>query len=137
MAVDLTNGNGTLSVGVRILDCDHREQAEAIDELQLAVMRGEDRNRTSLLLQRLADFTLSHFALEEGMMAATKYSGLAAHHLHHQRMMECLNAIQLRHKRDGMTMNDQALGYLQELHSTHVQSDDLHYGLWLNQVDKP
>lgn len=134
--MDLANGNGTLSVGVKILDCDHREMFEAISELHATAVAGKDRNRTGLLLRNLAHFTLTHFALEEGLMAATKYPGLAQHRLNHKCLMEHLEALISLHDRDGLTLNPDSLGFLQEWLTAHIQNDDMHYGLWVNQVDK-
>ena len=135
--MDLTNRNGTLSVGVKILDCDHREMSEAISELHAAAVTGKDRSRTGLLLRKLAHFTLTHFALEEGMMGATRYPGMAMHRLNHLSLMGHLGTLISLHDRDGLTLNPNSLGFLHEWHTAHVQNDDLHYGLWLNQVDKP
>ena len=66
------------------------------------------------------------------MMVATRYPGLARHRLNHQRMIEQMKTLAARHKRDGLTLDHNSLGFLENLHTTHIQQDDLHYGLWLN-----
>ena len=134
--MDLTNGNGTLSVGVTVLDCDHREMSEAIGELHAAAVAGKDRNRIGVLLRNLAHFTLTHFALEERLMAATKYPGIAPHRLNHRCLMEHLEALISLHHRDGLTKNPDSLGFLHEWLDAHIQNDDMQYGLWVNQVGK-
>ena len=96
--------------------------------------RDVDPRRTSSLLSKLAEFTLTHFALEEGMMAATKFPGMALHRLHHQRLAEHAAALASRHKRGGLVLDSDSLSFLLELHANHVQQDDLHYGLWLNAI---
>jgi hemerythrin len=123
-------------VGVKILDCDHREMTEALYEIHATLTAGEDPRRTGSLLRKLADFSITHFALEEGMMQATKYPGLARHRLNHQRIVEQMRALASRHKRDSLTMDHTAASFLSELHTTHIQQDDLHYGLWLNAIGK-
>ena len=46
---------------------------DALFEIQRAALTtGEDPRRTGSLLRKLANFSLTHFALEEGMMVATK-----------------------------------------------------------------
>jgi hemerythrin len=126
-----------LSVGVKMLDCDHRMLFETIKELQTAVASDEDPRRTSSLLSRLTEFTLTHFALEEGMMAATKFPGMALHRLHHQRITAHVAALASRHKRDNLPLSNEMLSLISELHAGHVQQDDLHYGLWLSAIGKP
>jgi hemerythrin-like metal-binding protein len=120
-----------------MLDCDHRVLFETIKELQAAAMADADPRRTSSLLHKLADFTMTHFALEEGMMLSTKYPGMDLHRLHHQRLTEQVAALVSRHNRDGLALNCDALNLLSELHADHIQQDDLHYGLWLNAIGKP
>lgn len=127
---------GELSVGVRILDCDHREMSETIMEIQANDLAGRERSRSHSLLRKLARFTLVHFALEEGMMAAAKYPAMALHSLRHQRMIEQLQATVARYSRRGLILNGPSLGLLDAWHSGHVVRDDLDFGLWLNE-DRP
>jgi hemerythrin len=75
--------------------------------------------------------------LEEEMMLATKYPGMDLHRLHHQRLTEHVTTLVSRHNQGGLTLNNDLLGFLSELHADHVHQDDLHYGLWLNAIEKP
>jgi hemerythrin len=134
ITVDLRNKNDELSTGVRILDCDHREQSETITELRTTLSKGEDRSRTASLLRKLSRFTHSHFALEEGMMAATKYPGAALHRIHHQRLMARMDALVSRCNRGSLPLYDQAIRVLTGFHHAHIEGDDLSYGYWLNGV---
>jgi hemerythrin len=135
--LDLSTNNGELSVGVKMLDCDHRALFETLKEIHAVAVADTDPRRTASLLRKLADFTLTHFALEEEMMLATKYPGIAMHRLHHQRITEQVAALVSRHNQGGMTLDSDLLGLLSGLHADHVQQDDLHYGLWLNTIEKP
>jgi hemerythrin len=135
--MNLPTSNGELSVGVKMLDCDHRVLFETIKELQAAAGSDADPRRTNSLLFKLADFTLTHFALEEGMMLATKYPGMDLHRLHHQRLTEHVAVLASRHNRGSLALDSEALSLLSELHADHVHQDDLHYGLWLNAIGKP
>jgi hemerythrin-like metal-binding protein len=128
--------NGVLSIGVKMLDCDHRVLFETLNELQAAAVADADPCRTSSLLRKLTDFTLTHFALEEGMMLATKYPGMDLHRLHHQRITEQVALLASRHNRYNLAMDSNTMGLLSELHADHIQQDDLHYGLWLNAIGK-
>ena len=135
--MDSMTNKGEMSVGVKMLDCDHRTLFETIKELQTMTAGDVDPRRTGSLLSQLADFTLTHFALEEGMMAATKFSGMALHRLHHQRLAEHVAALASHYNRGGLGMGSHSLSFLSELHANHVRQDDLHYGLWLNAVERP
>ncbi len=134
--MELTTSNGELSMGVKMLDCDHKVLFETIKELQSAAGSDSDPRRTGSLLRKLADFTLTHFALEEGMMAATKYPGMDLHRLHHQRITEQVAVLASRHNQGDAALDSDSLSLLSQLHVDHVQQDDLHYGLWLNAIGK-
>jgi hemerythrin len=95
-------------------------------------MRDEDRRRTCELLRKLTDFTILHFALEEGMMASTKYPGMALHRLNHLRMIKQMKTLVSRFNRGSVLMNEQSLRFLNESHAAHIENDDLDYGFWLN-----
>jgi hemerythrin-like metal-binding protein len=135
--MNLSASNGELSVGVKMLDCDHRTLFETIKELQTMTVGDVDPRRTSSLLRKLVDFTLTHFALEEEMMAATQFSGMALHRIHHQRLAEHAAELASRYNRGGLGLDSNSLRFLLDLHANHIQQDDLHYGLWLNAVGKP
>jgi hemerythrin len=134
--MDLTASNPEMSVGVRILDFDHREMTEALYEIQRAVTADADPRRTGSLLRKLAEFSLTHFALEEGMMAATRFPGLARHRLEHHHIIGKMKTLVSRHQRSGLTLDHNSLRLVAELHAAHVEQDDLRYGLWLNATGK-
>jgi hemerythrin-like metal-binding protein len=85
-------------------------------------------------LRKLGHFTQLHFALEEGMMGATKYPETVVHRRTHQQLIRQLNALAARHTRGGLALSPESLSFLDAWHADHVQQDDLHYGLWLNQA---
>ena len=132
----LVAGSGEQSVGVRLLDCDHRILLETINEIQNAVVADEGRRRTGALLRRLAGFTLTHFELEEEMMAATRYPELARHRREHKRVMEQMRELVARHSRRAGPLDRESLSILSKLHAGHVQDCDLRYGNWLNETGK-
>jgi len=121
-----------LSVGVRLLDCDHRRLADAIHELFAAVDQQHDRVRIAKALRQLADFALTHFGLEEGMMAATAYPKIAPHRAHHQQLVEQLETLCDSYGKGALQLDRKSLAFLSKWHSEHLQKDDLDYGLWLN-----
>jgi len=122
-----------LSVGVRILDLDHREMEESIWDICTAVKVEQDRSLTGPLLRKLARFTLTHFALEEEMMRATLYPGMAVHRSNHQCLLGQLGKLIACHDKGGLVLKPNSLDFLSDWHTAHLQRDDRYYGLWLNQ----
>jgi hemerythrin len=122
-----------MSIGVKMLDCDHRQQFETIFELQDLIASGGGRGRIGSLLRRLERFTRAHFALEEEMMEATNYPGLKGHVFGHRQIAEHLQALVVFHDRGALHLVPGSLDFLTVGHMNHVEHDDLSYGLWLDR----
>jgi hemerythrin len=119
------------SVGVRALDEEHQELYEAINELYAAVLQGEERSSTGLLLRQVVNRTRAHFSSEEAMLAATSYPELAAHSLKHQFLLGEVEELAARFEQGGFTLNDESLNFLRYWFNAHIHNDDLCYGPWL------
>ena len=123
-------------IGIGIFDQQHREIVDEINEVQAAVEGGMEQSVTGPLLTRLAGDTMDHFKAEEAMMAAAKYPGLMLHGMKHQRLLEQLKAFLGRYNRDGSMMDRHSLNFLRDWATTHIQSEDMNFGLWLNEHGK-
>ncbi len=119
-------------IGVSILDCDHREMEEAFKELNAEIAAGSNRSQAGYLLRTLANFTILHFALEEGMMEATSYPMLNRHRTNHRHLMQRINSLVSSHDRDGRVQAGKTLGLLAWLSREHVEADDKYFGNWSN-----
>jgi len=130
----ITKGIRQPSVGVSILDCDHREMDEAFKELHAEITTRARQSQAGYLLRGLAKFTLIHFALEEGMMEVTKYPMINRHRTNHRHLMQQMNGLVSQHSKDGLTPDLQRLNALILLSHEHIEADDSYYGNWLNRA---
>jgi hemerythrin-like metal-binding protein len=73
----------TLSVGVDEFDREHRQLIGYINDLREAALEGRRTDALRQTLRRLVDYTCTHFAHEEELLAAHAYPGLAAHKREH------------------------------------------------------
>ena len=89
------------------------------------------------LIANLGQITFSHFALEEGMMAATHYPGLFLHRLEHQWLYEQTKALEARCRRARIKADDTPVIFLDHVHIDHMRLGDLKFGLWLNGTALP
>ena len=124
-------------VGVPMFDRDHRAISELLLEVNFYASRDKRPALQAHLLKELARVTLSHFALEEEIMTATRYPGAAAHRLRHLAMMEQIDKIVAHWGTPNMALVKHPLGLLWEAHTAHVENDDLVYGEWLNGLREP
>ncbi len=132
----LFNSSDAASIGIGVFDREHSEIVTTLLALEAAVEAGNDRSDTGSLLGKLADQAKAHFQSEEAMMTASKYPGLLLHALKHQHLIDQLTAFQARYSRDSSTMDRHSLKFLRDWVNTHIQSDDLNFGLWQNEHGK-
>jgi len=66
--VALLSLNHAGTVGVRAMDDQHGILMDTMNELRLAVVRGECREQISEVLDRLIEFTRMHFSSEEQLL---------------------------------------------------------------------
>ena len=125
-----------LRIGIGDFDREHLEIVESINTIQTEVEGDNEQAVTGPLLRKLASDTVAHFKAEEIMMEAAKYPGLALHGMKHQHLLEQLSAFLTGHSRDGASMYQHSLNFLPDWVSTHIQSEDMNFGLWLNEHGK-
>jgi hemerythrin-like metal-binding protein len=124
------------SVSVGMIDREHREVAQAINDLHAAMSKGDQQGLTGPLLRKVAELARSHFSSEEGLMAANKYPGMALHLFKHQHLTEQLDALQARVSRGGFKLNEHSLNFLRDWFNIHIQKDDTQFAVWLNDTGK-
>jgi len=87
--------NPTLSVGNTLIDSDHQNLINIVNELYTAADLKQDCDILEDILQRLFDYTSEHFEREEEMMKLTGYPGFENHKKQHKKLLErvvCLQA---------------------------------------------
>ncbi len=92
----LVQWQAELSVGVEILDQDHRNLFSMLNELYDAVQSGIELAVLTSLLDRLAQYTQDHFQREEALMKACGYPDIAAHCDEHEQLAVKVSELQRR-----------------------------------------
>ena len=128
--MDASVHNGHL--GIKMIDRDHKEICELLLEMNYSAPENGDASRRLRRLKELERISRSHFLLEEGMMAATRYPGLALHRLRHEWMMEQIKRLTAYWGREKNALTREPMGLLWESHILHVEGEDRAYGDWLN-----
>jgi hemerythrin len=106
---------------------------ETLNDLHTAMLKGQARAVAGKLLHTLADYTRNHFASEEAMMEAAKYSALAMHSLKHKQLTKQVEDYVARFEKGDITLGVDLLNFLSDWLTTHIQGEDKKYGPWLNE----
>jgi|SRR5580658_3582926 hemerythrin len=133
-AMHETNSNHSLSVGLKMLDRDHREIHAIIHELSHGAAQQCDRASLVSLLRQLERISASHFVLEEGMMTAARFPLQELHRLRHEWMLEEIKRTlaDWTHSSSGSGAPEQTASMLLGSHTSHVKHEDLKFGVWLD-----
>ena len=114
-----------LDTGISVIDGQHRKIVDYINMLSVAKETG-DRSVVSEVLGQLADYTLTHFAFEEGLQEQAGYQYLPAHRRVHAIFIKKVTEYQSR-MADGEEVIDQILATLKRWLVNHIKNDDADY----------
>jgi hemerythrin len=77
-----------LSVGVEMIDTQHKELINAVNRLTDAMWEGKGSEETGKLLNFLAEYVVTHFGSEERLMVKHQFPGYEAHKEAHDRFVK-------------------------------------------------
>jgi len=121
------------SVGIKAMDQQHIGLVDTLNELHAAMMKGLAQDITGPLLHKLVTYTRDHFAAEEAVMTAAKFSGLSQHRLKHRDLTKQVEEFVGRYERGEITVNVHLMNFLRDWLANHILIEDKEYGRWINQ----
>lgn len=114
-----------LSIGIELIDAQHKRIVDYINQLNEARQTGE-KKAVGLVLEGLADYTLSHFSFEEAAMKAARFAGLAQHRRGHERFARQLAEYGHRYAL-GEEVAAEVLDTLNKWLLNHIKREDRDY----------
>ncbi len=130
MMVEIRQWTEDLSVGIGEIDKQHQRQFALMSELAEALRMGRDNATCREIMDRLEDYTHSHFIAEEAAMQRVDYPHFAAHKSEHDRLMRQFRELQEELELEpGQTVDllQALLGWLDDWLVTHIQEVDRQY----------
>ena len=118
-----------LSVGIDVIDAQHKRIVEYINLLHEARLRN-DKEAIARVIEELVDYTLSHFSFEEAMMEEAKYRFVAPHKKVHELFVRRVSEYQQRFKmgEDVATVAADMQNTLVTWLMNHIKREDMDYG---------
>lgn len=129
MSQPLLSWTPDLSVGIEVIDAQHKRIVDYINQLHEARIRG-DKEAISRVIEELVDYTLSHFSFEESMMEEAHYRFLAPHKKVHELFVRRVGEYQQRFKlgEDVATVAADMQNTLVTWLMNHIKREDMDYG---------
>ena len=122
-----------MSVGVRVLDDDHKRLVAMLNDLYDAIQNGRGKETMGRILNDLVQYTKVHFAREEKFFGETGYPGLAAHKKEHDALTGQVIDVQRKFTVGAnAALSIDVLRFLRDWLTNHIQGTDRKYQPHLN-----
>lgn len=122
-----------LSVGVAVLDEDHKKLVGMVNELYDAMQAGQGKEKLGRVLNELVQYTKVHFAREEKYFAQTAYPAADPHkHLHEELTRQVIDVQQKYAAGNTATLSLDVLHFLKNWLVKHIQGSDQSYRAHFN-----
>jgi len=124
------------SVGVPLIDSDHKILVDLINQLFDAKETGQASDVVGSVLNVLLEYTETHFTREERLMARGGYPDLDAHIVEHKALRDKVRAIRTRFLQgERSVVGDDVLEFLKDWLTGHILTRDSSYRPWVEKVE--
>jgi hemerythrin len=114
-----------LSVGVKLLDNDHKKLMLLINQLHEGLIKGSSKPALERVFDDLVSYTRVHHAHEEQLFIETGYKGSAAHILEHDSTVDRAVELQMRfNNSEGLGAELEVVRHLREWLFRHIHGSD-------------
>jgi hemerythrin len=122
-----------MSVGVKVLDDDHKKLVSMLNELHDGLQAGHGKEALGKILDGLINYTKIHFGREEQFFSKTAYADSAAHKKEHDELTRQVIDVQQKYKSGAVsTLSLEVMNFLKNWLIQHIQGSDKKYGPHLN-----
>lgn len=121
-----------MSVGVPLLDSDHKTLIGLINHLNRSIGDEEEYAAVGSVLLALEEYAAHHFAREEKMMEASRYPLTDQHNATHRGFGEKVRALKSRYDEDRTSVRGRdCLAFLNSWLIDHICTTDMNYRSWV------
>jgi len=121
------------SVNITSIDAQHQKLFAIADELHEAMRGGQARPVLARILDRLVQYTITHFAHEEGLMKLHSYPDLAAHKSEHEALTKQVLDFQSAFQKGDAFISVELMTFLKNWLEKHISGTDMLYSPFLIQ----
>jgi hemerythrin len=123
----LIDWNGELEMGIHEIDEQHRMLVDILNEFYDAIRHQKGSQKAGSILERLADYTRIHFAVEESMMRLLDYHDYQEHKRLHDELIETLKELTIKFASGRRSVNFELIHFLKLWLTKHIQESDMDY----------
>ncbi|MBS1191393.1 MAG: hemerythrin-like metal-binding protein [Rhodocyclaceae bacterium] len=127
-AVDLFNWSDSYNVGIGEVDEQHQVLVALLNQLHEAIREHRGKAASREILDRLADYTGTHFQLEESLMRRTRYPGFEIHRQQHEDLIQQVQDLQYKLDQENAAITFELLHFLKNWLTQHINDSDKRFG---------
>ncbi|MDG4474618.1 bacteriohemerythrin [Thiovibrio frasassiensis] len=120
------------SVGIKQIDDQHKQLIDMINELNDAMLTGKGKDALMPVLNKLASYCVTHFAVEEKLFDTHAYPETADHKEKHSKMLAKVKALIGEVQSGKSTVSIEVMNFLKNWLDKHIMETDKKYGPYLN-----
>jgi hemerythrin-like metal-binding protein len=122
-----------MSVGVKVIDDDHKKLIDMLNELNDGILAGKTSDALESVIDKLLRYTKYHFAREERFFAETGYPDGATHKAEHDLLARRVSNLQMRFETgQSFILSTETMEFLKNWLIDHIMGSDQQYGPHLN-----
>ena len=114
-----------LETGHAAIDDQHRSLVEILNRLHLAMKQGKGKPELEGILVFLKDYTLNHFAMEEGLMDRHRYSRADRHRELHAGLVAQVAELVVRYQGGTGPLTLEIMNFLEDWLVAHILAEDM------------
>ena len=116
------------TVGIQEVDEQHQVLVSLLNQLHIAIIEHHGKATSREILDRLAEYTRTHFLLEESLMRLTHYPGFDIHKQQHEELIKQVQDLQHKLDEEKVAITFELLHFLKNWLAQHINESDKRFG---------
>jgi hemerythrin-like metal-binding protein len=122
----------TYSVNIGIIDAQHKNLVNIVNELHQAMTTGKAKQELGKILSVLIKYTQVHFKTEETFMESHRYPDYAYHKSQHEQLAKTVLDFQSKFQKNEVGLTIEVMDFLKDWLGKHILGADKKYTPFLN-----
>lgn len=106
------------------IDSDHKKLVDLVNQLFDAMQSGKGKEACGRVLNELIQYTKTHFAMEERLMATHQYARTAEHKAEHAKLLKEVGDFKVKFDAGSLTVTASLLSFLRDWLINHISKSD-------------
>lgn len=135
MSAVLFEWSDSFNVGIQEIDEQHRILVDLLNQLHAAIRDHRGSQACREILDQLAEYTRTHFLLEESLMRVSHYPGLDIHKSQHEELIAQVRTLQEKLDVGQAKISFELLHFLQIWLTKHINESDRRFGQHFGKIE--